>query len=120
MFRDAKVGDRVWSQRHGWGFIARRDNDLTYPLVCKFGDEKCTYSLEGKYVTHDKFPSLFWDEIPIVAPPKPKRMVKKTGWVNFYGVSHPCNNVHRTREDADRERADGRIACIRIEWEEEE
>lgn len=45
---------------------------------------------------------------------KPK-IVKREGWVNVYP-----RNVHETKDQADASCAPGRLACIRIEWEEEE
>ena len=48
---------------------------------------------------------------------KPKR-VKKEGWVNVYGLGSAY--VWPTKEEADRKSNEIRVACIRIEWEEEE
>jgi len=51
---------------------------------------------------------------------KPKR-VKKEGWVNVYKddmVGH-TNVFFRSKDDADYCAEDDRVACIRIEWEEE-
>lgn len=57
---------------------------------------------------------------------KPKR-VKKEGWVNVYRVPEHyiervgiLSNAYLTKEDADAESSIAyRVACIRIEWEEE-
>ena len=47
---------------------------------------------------------------------KPKR-VKKEGWVNVYP---PYTGIlYSNKEVADRDAIGGRVACIRIEWEEE-
>ena len=48
---------------------------------------------------------------------KPKR-VKKEGWLNVYGLGSAY--VWPTKEEADRKSNEIRVACIRIEWEEEE
>ncbi len=52
---------------------------------------------------------------------KPKR-VKKEGWVNVYGYKYGFN-VWRSKKEAD-ESSDKNsmkpVACVRIEWEEEE
>jgi hypothetical protein len=48
---------------------------------------------------------------------KPKR-VKKEGWVNVYPAY--CGSVHRTENEANKSALGTRVACVRIEWEEEE
>ncbi len=47
---------------------------------------------------------------------KPKR-VKKEGWVNVYPAY--CGSVHRTENEANKSALGTRVACVRIEWEEE-
>ncbi len=47
---------------------------------------------------------------------KPKR-VKKEGWVNVYPAY--CGSVHRTEKEANKSALGTRVACVRIEWEEE-
>jgi len=47
---------------------------------------------------------------------KPKR-VKREGWVNVYGLGSAY--VWPTKEEADRKSNEIRVACVRIEWEEE-
>lgn len=53
---------------------------------------------------------------------KPK-IVKREGWVNVYPVSTPdffgVYVLNSTKEEADSRTGKNRIACIRIEWEEE-
>lgn len=48
---------------------------------------------------------------------KPKR-IKKEGWVNVYNNEHVC--MYPTKENADVCARPDRLACIRIEWEEEQ
>lgn len=53
---------------------------------------------------------------------KPK-VVKREGWVNIYPSKRYTayvGYVFETQEAADRNEDDGRAACIRIEWEEEQ
>ena len=47
---------------------------------------------------------------------KPKR-VKKEGWVNVYPAY--CGSVHRTENEANKSALGTRVACVRIEWEED-
>jgi hypothetical protein len=49
--------------------------------------------------------------------------VKKEAWVNIYhgGTHTNCEllvNAHSTKEEADSAAASGRVACIKIHWEE--
>jgi len=55
---------------------------------------------------------------------KPK-LVKKEGWVNVYPDKYAWHitaktEFHFNKEHADRMATKDRVACIRIEWEEEE
>lgn len=56
---------------------------------------------------------------------KPK-IVKREGWVNVYKTgpsstwAAATSQVHHTEEDADKYTDSNRVACIRIEWEEEQ
>ena len=47
---------------------------------------------------------------------KAKR-VKKEGWVNVYPSY--CGSVHRTEKEANKSALGTRVACVRIEWEED-
>lgn len=72
MFKNAKIGDRVWDFRRGWGTIKQIDFNTKYPLKVVFdeydGDE--TFNIEGKEYNNLK-PTLFWDEIKFEIPKKP-------------------------------------------------
>ncbi len=52
---------------------------------------------------------------------KPK-LVKKEGWVNVYhnSITEYTSNYHATKKIADKRATSARVACIPIEWEEEE
>ena len=95
MFKNAKIGDRVWDFRRGWGTIKQIDFNTKYPLKVVFdeydGDE--TFNIEGKEYNNLK-PTLFWDEIKFEIPKKPlsledelrKLEIKEfeNGAVNYY------------------------------------
>lgn len=68
---DAKVGDKVWDTRKGWGVVDEMRYSNEYPILVNFGHDYESYTLEGYYFEDDVNPSLFWDEIVIEAPPKP-------------------------------------------------
>ena len=76
MFRNAKVGDRVWSFTHHWGTIIETDGSLDktidYPLLVKFDNDIVSrYTIDGKYNKDDTYPTLFWDEIKFEVPEIP-------------------------------------------------
>lgn len=71
-FETAKVGDRVWSIKEGWGKISRIDYGSDYPLSVKYdisGND--TFTFGGYEFRSDPMRTLFWDEIVIKAPVKP-------------------------------------------------
>lgn len=52
---------------------------------------------------------------------KPKRTVKKAGWINIYPLVGKCGQagqIYPTKTAADNSASSARIACIRVEWEE--
>ena len=84
-------------------------------IVAWAAGEEIQYELKGSWIDINE-PD--WYET-INYRIKPKR-VKKEGWVNVYKGSLLA--VHTVKDVADDARIIGkeRIACIRIEWEEEE
>ena len=54
-YNGIKVGDRVWSIRYGWAII----KSIEYDLIIL--DNDVNYSLEGKWLIFDLFPSLYKD-----------------------------------------------------------
>lgn len=73
MFKNAKVGDRVWDFLFGWGTIINICEDENhYPIEVMFELEDRTheYKLDGKrYAARNQ--TLFWDEIKFEIPKKP-------------------------------------------------
>lgn len=80
-FETAKVGDRVWCMRRGWGEVRevkecggeRWGGDTNrFPIDVRFPSGECeTYTLGGLCDDDDISQTLFWDEIVIEAPVKP-------------------------------------------------
>lgn len=126
MFRDAKVGDKVWrpvkdNPEGEWGEITGIDEMSLYPIRA-FGQG---FTWDGYFYHSVQIPSIFWGPVQLPQlPTRPKRKVKKTveGWVNVYPDDDPC--FHLTREGADRGqfRTTKRIACVHLtgEYEVEE
>jgi hypothetical protein len=50
-----KVGDKIWTIRHGWTTVKYFCSDREYPI----GIEKETYTFDGRAVIEDKYPSAF-------------------------------------------------------------
>lgn len=71
MFKNAKVGDRVWDFCNGWGTITNIDNEIIYPIDVKFdNDVLMCFNDDGKYYSTDIHPRLFWNEIKFEIPEK--------------------------------------------------
>jgi hypothetical protein len=84
------------------------------------GEEIEIYEDGGWYLWVSGVPPYFEDSQYRI---KPKR-VKKEGWVNVYKWNH-CAGLtgyaYKSKECADKHVVIGdRVACVRIEWEEEE
>lgn len=76
-FETAKVGDRVWSIRSGWGKISGIDDTADYPLTIKYDSIGYdTFTFEGYSLKTHAVQSLFWDEVVIEAPEKPMPNLK--------------------------------------------
>lgn len=83
-FKGANIHDRVWSYLHGWGEIINViiDEGIPYPVQVEFED--CgteDFTLDGRLLSDDKNPTLFWEEMVLM--PKYK-MEKIERWVNVY------------------------------------
>jgi hypothetical protein len=101
-FENAKVGDKGWSIVDGWGEVIRIEKKIVSPTVSQvkemgvsFARGMETFSSDGKMhrgrPIEEENRTLFWDEVKIEAPPKPKKMVKKT--TIFYKVGWESNNI---------------------------
>lgn len=87
MFKDAKVGDRVWSVGNGWGTVRRITRDEKFPIKVAFDNgDTGSFILDGKEFVDNSYPTLFWDEVKITPPPRPKRKEKRVieGYLNIY------------------------------------
>ena len=90
-FSGVKVGDKVFHVMHGWGTVVETSfNSFCVTLTDRpdrnYMINKIPFWLNGKVNLIDKNSSVFWDEIKIIPPPKPKRKVEKIieGWMNIY------------------------------------
>jgi hypothetical protein len=119
MFRNAKLGDRVWCFRLGWGEVIKIIHNDTYPLQVRSENGKlATYTDDGR-IFIDESATLFWDEIKYEIPTKPKRMVTKTieVWVNVYTKPATYNrslNYFIHEDHANEFADDNRTACVKL------
>lgn len=102
-FEDAKIGDKAWCMRTGWGEIREVGSTDRYSIAVYFPNaEYKWYTVDGFYDDDDVTQSLFWDEVVIEAPKKPlptlqvdeKVLVWLDGSINKYcrHFSHFENN----------------------------
>lgn len=93
MFRDAKVGDKVWRPVKGeqggeWGKIVDTEFVRGLEIRAIFDGTVSAYSLDGhKGGSRIGFPDLFWGPVELPElPSRPKQKVRKTieTWCNVY------------------------------------
>ena len=106
MFKNAKVGDKVWDFVFGEGVITEISDCKPYPLTVTFKDDVCTtFSYDGKFHLNCN-QSLFWDRFEFTPPAKPFDLVDylnknlitkefKKGEDNFYLIYDPKYNMWR-------------------------
>jgi hypothetical protein len=105
-FESAKVGDRVWSMRHGWGVVTHiGDNKIYTRFENQIWD--CVFTICGRFSAEDLNPTLFWNELKFDIPQKPIKMklihsvevpditFKPTSGEYFYYPSVGCLSLHR-------------------------
>ena len=71
MFKDAKVGDKVWSFTDGWGEVTRIYDEDIYQIYVEFGRNRVAFAVDGKSVECHLYQTLFWDEVKFDIPKKP-------------------------------------------------
>ena len=76
-FENAKVGDRVWSPLFGWGKITDKCGD-SIDVKPISGIGLFSFFTNGMYFANGVQQTLFWSEVNITAPERPKRKVVKT------------------------------------------
>jgi len=80
-FTKEDIGKKVYCLRNGWGIIIAFADKVKYPVIVRFtrDGEGCTevYTVGGHYLAGDVNSSIFWGEVKIIPPPKPKQKTKK-------------------------------------------
>lgn len=65
-FRNAKVGDPVYHFDGRIGTIINIDANIDYPVLVQNDNRRCSYTMDGKYVTEHTYPSIFTHPIKII------------------------------------------------------
>lgn len=111
-FKDAKVGDKLYSLLYGWVTVKKL---LDRCIVCTIDSAGNTrdWKYDGRYMLVGDTQDLYWGKPEIIAPPKPRRKVTKIieRWVNVYksGIT-----IHDNKETADDSAGRDRIACCKL------
>ena len=119
-FENAVFQDRVWDKDYEqWGTVLKVLSMCDYPIsVCLDNGIRREYTVGGRYDKTHKSRVLFWDKVPEpVAPPRPKRIVKKKieRWANIY--PNECVYFAKDKYCADRKANEDRIACVKVTGE---
>ena len=104
-FSSVKVGDRLWlmsAAYNGW-VVIKKNGSGEYPLYVHYEGQDSYWgclNFSGQCVK-DGPQCLFWDEVIIIPPPKPKKKVTETleGHVNVYPNHIGCY-FYPTRKSA--------------------
>ena len=127
-FDGIQVGDKVWSSEYGWGVVKYVFPPNQVQICVDFKMDECRFDYSGKRNADlSCFQSLFWDEIKITPPPKPKKKEKKR--VEMTAKVYPGGRFLVGNKDRsfliegrgiDLDSAEGEIATatVQIEWEE--
>ncbi len=104
MFKNAKVGDRVWGFRYGWGTITSTSHLNVYPLFVLFDNGKQeSFTIEGKIDSYDdKNPTLFWNEIKFEIPEKPFDLEAELKRLEIKEFEHGDKNYYLYWDNAGR------------------
>lgn len=95
MFKDAKVGDRVWDFLYGYGKVLEVDkNELWVEFESLCIDKKRVYIFDGELKGVGYPQTLFWDEIKFEIPKKPFDLedeLKKLEVIKFENGAVNCS-----------------------------
>lgn len=95
MFKNAKVGDKVWSISRGWGVVIDIYNRSTYSIKVRFDKGgNFSYTCEGRYLEDDLNPALFWDEVRFVPPPKPAQQMTQAEYLSEPTCCPYCRSLN--------------------------
>jgi len=70
MFKDVRVGDKLYSIEDGWGIVEIISPCRVYPLTIRFDCCIRSFTLTGRRYAGSQNPILFWDKIEFEIPKK--------------------------------------------------
>jgi hypothetical protein len=120
-FANVKVGDKLWSLRFGEVIITEIDGGHIYGTADTLN---LSWNMDGRVTISQVTPDLYFGKPEIIAPPPPKRKVKKTRDipVQITDIRHSADYGTEIRLIA--KRADAFIislgydSTLHFEWEE--
>ena len=71
MFKDAKIGDKLYSVEEGWGIVEAIHASRIYPLTIRFDCCIRRFTLTGRRYEGSENPALYWDKIEFEIPKRP-------------------------------------------------
>lgn len=87
-FSGVRINDKVFHVIHGYGTVVGVVNNSFKAEFINKGNILFAlwFLFDGKLNSLDRNPSVFWNEVIIIPPSKPKRKVEKIikGWLNLY------------------------------------
>lgn len=79
MFKNAKIGDKVWYIGRGWGTIADIVDNTHFQIIVAFKNKYVLHFLyDGRLCTDDEYPTLFWSEFKAPKGAYKKPLLKDT------------------------------------------
>lgn len=93
-FKDAKIGDRVWDLKRGWGKIIKFSLEKILVHFDNTHLANCFFNLKGisdPYLSDFYLRTLFWNEIKINPPPKPENRHIENWLISI--DPFPCNEL---------------------------
>ena len=88
MFKNAKIGDKVYCLTLGWGIITNINKSIDYPLIVMFNEtQEYNFSIEGKNTCYNPNPILFWNKVIIEPPPEPLDIKEIEEKIDAYQIS---------------------------------
>jgi len=91
-------GDQLWdSLANEWLRVVKIDDAGDYPVRFIMGHGCST--MDGCQEISDKNPRYLWDRVEVTLPPKPTRVIRKTGWA-VVNTRHLYNTFDQAEEAA--------------------
>ena len=126
MFKNAKIGDKVWSIKFGWGTIVQITERTGCSIEVDFKDYcRSWYRTDGRTASENVHPTIFWKQftIPDEAFKKPlPKLEVDTKVLVWYSNSCSISDKQRahfhsfTKDEKIRVYQDGRTSFTTAKW----